>query len=126
MIRKPRHRPGNRPAAGDATAPTRPDVTDAELLALAAAMGVTRTPDVAGGRHRPGPDRSVPGWLRSPRPSRRPVRWNAVLHALGLVLSAAGTALVAFAVVLGLTPLSAAGAALLGLPVGLVAAVVLR
>lgn len=73
MIRKPRHRPGNRPAAGVTTVPARSNVTDVELLALAAAMGVTRTPAepvITAARHRPGPGRRVPGWLLHPRPAR--------------------------------------------------------
>ena len=104
---------------------TTPTATDDELLTVATAMGVTRSSAeaAAGARHRPGHGRRVPGWLRAARASRRLGCWNYVLRAVGLVLTAAGTGVVGAAVALSLT--SAPAAALLGLPVGAIAAAVI-
>ena len=99
----------------------RPRAGDDELLAVATAVGATRT---APGAHRPGPGRRMPGWLRLPPFARKAGNRGSALHAVGVVLTALGTGAVGAVVALGLT--SAPAAALVGIPVGVVAAAVVR
>lgn len=118
MIPNHRPSPGHRTPAGDTTA--------AELLALASATGVLRTPAApAIGAHRPGHGRRVPGWLLNLRPTHRPGWWHPIVRVLGLLLGAAGAGVTGSVVAFGFA-IPATGAALLGLVVALVAAVVLR
>ena len=109
--------PTNRPGVGH-------PATDAELLAVATAVGVT-IPATRAPRHRPGHGRQRPGWLLGLRPTRRPGWWHPIVRAPGLLLGATGAGVTGSVVAFGLA-VPTTGAALLGLVVGLAAAVVLR